>query len=966
MWIGRSQEVPMQNTSRVFRSTSQALTQALAQPLRIAISASLVLILTGAAHSAQALPQASPLEARQAHDGPSTPATPIIPQQIRYTGKLPSRPGDTVEAEFRIYGSPEGSDPLWTETQRITIAEDGVYSVLLGSATPSGLPQAEFAGGAARWLGISFDQSPEQERVLLSSVPYAMKSADAESLSGHAVSDFVTQAQLAELTQLRAQPSTQPTQTSNAAPALAPSPITGSGTAGTIPLWTGTLTQTDSNIVQVGSNIGINELSPTAALDIGGSENVRGVLSLPPVATATATTGQRSQFIELSASGWSSTANAPVTPTFKLLTNFLDNDTSSATGQLELHFQQGAESTSVLSISGNGVITFAPKQTFPGTIASIATASPLSATTTSGAVTLGLNTSALETTLNAVYPQLASPINIFEGTQTAYDSAGPNTGAFIGHGTQGSVGLYGDSDTGYGVEGSTRTGSGIYGIATGAGFAGYFLNNTTSASSLYAENDASGSPGLGIAVKGYVSGSAAIGVLGKSIGNGSYGVLGENVGGTDSWGVYGNATGPGSAGVYGTTSAGPDQSGYQGAGVVGTSLTGLGVLGSSHGSSSTGSAFLPGNFAAGVWGDMAGIGTKEAQVGTGIFGTADDNYSGYFQNDASDFPTIEANNLGIGGAAIFQSASGTLATMGVENLAKGPAASMTSTGPSPTLSATNAIEGAGIYAGNESTTVAALIVENQATNSASAGYFQNDSSIAGTLNLDNKSTGGVGNVVGLFKNLIATTTTGTCGIGGNGDLSCTGQVKSLVPAGNGTRTVETYAMQSPENWMEDFGTGTLQRGVAMVKIDPAFAETVSNSADYHVFLTPRGDSRGLYVINVTPTSFEVRESGGGTSSLSFDYRVVARRRGYEAQRLRDVTESFNQAKARANQPDMPRLGPMVPSPQLQRKRRIAPAAAPGMSNAVKAALEAPETKLFPSHPSAQNKQLAPVNPASKP
>ena len=166
--------------------------------------------------------------------------------------------------------------------------------------------------------------------------------------------------------------------------------------------------------------------------------------------------------------------------------------------------------------------------------------------------------------------------------------------------------------------------------------------------------------------------------------------------------------------------------------------------------------------------------------------------------------------------------------------------------------------------------------------------------------------------------------------------------------------------------MEDFGTGTLQRGVATVKIDPAFAETVSNSADYHVFLTPRGDSRGLYVINATPTSFEVRESGGGTSSLSFDYRVVARRRGYEAQRLRDVTESFNQAKARANQPDMPRLGPMVPSPQLQRKRRIALAAAPGMSNAVKAALEAPETKLFPSHPSAQNKQLAPVNPASKP
>jgi hypothetical protein len=85
----------------------------------------------------------------------------------------------------------------------------------------------------------------------------------------------------------------------------------------------------------------------------------------------------------------------------------------------------------------------------------------------------------------------------------------------------------------------------------------------------------------------------------------------------------------------------------------------------------------------------------------------------------------------------------------------------------------------------------------------------------------------------------------------------------------------------------------MEKGVAVVKIDPTFAETVSETADYHVFITPRGDSKGLYVINTTPTSFEVRESGGGTSSLSFDYRIVAKRRGYEALRHVDVTESYN-------------------------------------------------------------------------
>jgi hypothetical protein len=172
---------------------------------------------------------------------------------------------------------------------------------------------------------------------------------------------------------------------------------------------------------------------------------------------------------------------------------------------------------------------------------------------------------------------------------------------------------------------------------------------------------------------------------------------------------------------------------------------------------------------------------------------------------------------------------------------------------------------------------------------AFVGLFYNDSNSWRTVYAQNDGTDGVG----LFSTIMAKSKNGTCGIGGNGDLSCTGQVKSLVSAGGGSRMVETYAMQSPENWMEDFGAGVTQNGVAVVNIDPTFAETVSESADYHVFLTPKGDSKGLYVINETPTSFEVRESGGGTSSLSFDYRIVAKRCGYETLRHVDVTERYN-------------------------------------------------------------------------
>jgi hypothetical protein len=54
--------------------------------------------------------------------------------------------------------------------------------------------------------------------------------------------------------------------------------------------------------------------------------------------------------------------------------------------------------------------------------------------------------------------------------------------------------------------------------------------------------------------------------------------------------------------------------------------------------------------------------------------------------------------------------------------------------------------------------------------------------------------------------------------------------------------------------MEDFGSGELKQGVAVVKIDPSFSETVTADASYHVFITPNADSKGLYVIAKTPTT----------------------------------------------------------------------------------------------------------------
>jgi len=122
-----------------------------------------------------------------------------------------------------------------------------------------------------------------------------------------------------------------------------------------------------------------------------------------------------------------------------------------------------------------------------------------------------------------------------------------------------------------------------------------------------------------------------------------------------------------------------------------------------------------------------------------------------------------------------------------------------------------------------------------------------------------------------------------------GNFTATGTKSAVVKLKNG-ESVSLYAVEASENWFEDFGSSTLKKGSALVKIDPTFAETVNTDKEYHVFLTPNGDCKGLYVTNKKGTSFEVRELNGGKSGISFSYRIVAKRKGYESQRLAKVNE----------------------------------------------------------------------------
>ena len=120
-----------------------------------------------------------------------------------------------------------------------------------------------------------------------------------------------------------------------------------------------------------------------------------------------------------------------------------------------------------------------------------------------------------------------------------------------------------------------------------------------------------------------------------------------------------------------------------------------------------------------------------------------------------------------------------------------------------------------------------------------------------------------------------------------GDFTVSGGAKSAaVPFPDGTQR-RMYCMESPESWFEDFGTGSLKTGAGHVSLDAGFGNVVDPSR-YHVFITAQGDSNGLYVTNQTPNGFDVKEQKGGTSSLDFSYRIVAKRKDIVAPRFEKV------------------------------------------------------------------------------
>jgi hypothetical protein len=156
--------------------------------------------------SAGASIQAVPQLPGESESGPVavSPQASVL-RLIRFSGVVKQSLGQprtgAVGLTFALYAEQEGGSPLWLETQNVSLDRQGRYTALLGSTSNEGLPLEIFTSGEARWLSIQVQGQAEQPRVLLVAVPYALKAAEADSLAGHAASDFILTEQLSETVQ---------------------------------------------------------------------------------------------------------------------------------------------------------------------------------------------------------------------------------------------------------------------------------------------------------------------------------------------------------------------------------------------------------------------------------------------------------------------------------------------------------------------------------------------------------------------------------------------------------------------------------------------------------------------------------------------------------------------------------------------------------------------------------------------
>jgi len=332
-------------------------------------------------------------------------STASVPRLIRVSGIWPEgiEKQGAVSITFALYPEQNSAEPRWQETQNVRLDAGGHYSVLLGATREEGLPLEVFASGEAHWLGIQPEGQTEQPRVLLLSVAYALKAADADTLGGKPASAFAlagTQPVLAVASATQNSPPALGFSPQTPTPQATCSTITSDGTATVNQLakFTTNCNLENSAIFENAGRVGIGNKSPAGALDVTGTAFIRGLLTpeagidILPTGAATTSTGFSSNPVDIEASVFNPNFG-PGNYLFRWQAEPFQNNQQTAGATLNLLFGiPGVALETGLSIARNGIVSFAPGQTFPGlgSVTSVTTGAGLTGgpITSSGTVSI--------------------------------------------------------------------------------------------------------------------------------------------------------------------------------------------------------------------------------------------------------------------------------------------------------------------------------------------------------------------------------------------------------------------------------------------------------------------------------------------------------------------------------------------------------------------------------------------------
>ncbi|MBP7777934.1 MAG: tail fiber domain-containing protein [Acidobacteria bacterium] len=191
---------------------------------------------------------------------PAPAAQASVPRVVRIDGVFVPAAGTTATAmetvTLSLHDAASGGTLLWEEVQIVPVGQDGRYTAYLGATRPDGLPAATLSGDLPRWLGVRFARGGDEPRVPLTSVPYALRASDADTLGGLPPSAFL-RADLPESGTAATSADGASTSTGRTTP-----PLVNTGTANFIGKFVDATDLTSSLLYDSGSRIGLGTTSP--------------------------------------------------------------------------------------------------------------------------------------------------------------------------------------------------------------------------------------------------------------------------------------------------------------------------------------------------------------------------------------------------------------------------------------------------------------------------------------------------------------------------------------------------------------------------------------------------------------------------------------------------------------------------------------------------------------------------------